>query len=141
MPEFVGSGILLEVGAARFLISAAHVFDSDRPKTRFVPVEGELIQIRGKGRVTTPPKGDRSNDQNDCVFINLEEPLISRIEKSNLFLSVRSVEMNDVSTEDDFYLFSGFPSPLEKRTDESVSLSRSCLVSQLRTPAKTNIAY
>ena len=135
-PEFVGSGILIGIGTARFLISAAHIFDSNVPKSHFIPLDGELVQIRGHGRISTPPEKGRFYDLNDCVFIKLEEPFISSFERSGLFLSASLIEMSDVTSENDVYVFSGFPAALESRDVEAVAVSRSCLGSQ---PQSTRI--
>jgi hypothetical protein len=51
------------------------------------------------------------------------------MEESESFLGVDSVHMSDVSSSNDFYVFSGYPSSLEKRSVDQVLMIRSCLAS------------
>lgn len=70
-PLVLGSGILLSLDGAYFLVSAAHVFDQAKDLKIYIPCDDRPMPIKLNGFHTVAPNDDREKDKYDFALCNL----------------------------------------------------------------------
>jgi hypothetical protein len=96
----IGSGLLIQVGKAHFLITAAHVLDENtQAKEDFCNLvtygQRHPVILKGESFRTTIAKGKtRDADPLDVGFVKLSEEMVAQIGEDR-FLSSLNVDLND----------------------------------------------
>jgi hypothetical protein len=113
-PLLTGTGTLLDFGKARFLVTAAHVYDeySQRHMALYIPAGtmGALVELSGEAFSTSIPKsGKRSDDRLDLSFVCLNDVLADEVAKARYFLPFSLIDVNDRLKPASHYMFTGFP--------------------------------
>lgn len=117
--ELEGSGVLLQIGSSRFLVTAAHVLDRILREDGWIGLPSGYFQIPLNGKLTTPPDGNRKKDHVDVGFIPLDEPLASAMSDTYAFLPVHCLEVLDDGIEGTPYIINGCPSKKVEKTDRT----------------------
>lgn len=121
-PKLIGSGVLLDFAKARFLITAAHVYDwfEENESKMYVPGIGEggkgLVEMHGQFiKASLPASGKRDDDKYDWACIRLDNELADQIAVVRYFLPFPLIDVDDRSKPGDRYLFAGYPCNREKQ--------------------------
>jgi hypothetical protein len=107
-PQLVASGIVLEVGTSRFLITATHVL-RDWPGVS-ISIGDLFFEIRGD-RVTIHSEGcepGSDDDKLDISLLRLEAGLAERIEADQV-LMIADLDLSASAVGQDCFLMSGYP--------------------------------
>jgi hypothetical protein len=107
--ELIGSGTLLKIEQATFLITAAHVIDSAENQPLLVGDLNQTKPIGGHGKQTRPASGSRHDDRNDTAVIALDEETTEFLEARYQPLPVWYVDAIDSLLPQKPYAFFGFP--------------------------------
>jgi hypothetical protein len=111
-PESIGTGILLAIGEANFVVTTAHVFDLINGDVSNLCsfVRGELGQLRGSGSITPlPASGDRTHDRADTAFLRLLPDVAEGLAEQLNFWPITEVALGLEDAHDTHYTFSGYP--------------------------------
>lgn len=114
IPEIIGSGALIAIGSEVFLITATHVFTDNSETTIYYPGETELLVLEGE-RISA----DR--DKEDVSIMHINSDIANTISTNYIPLPSCFVEMNDVTSEGDHYMFTGFPEDLQGADPNTMS--------------------
>lgn len=124
----IGTGTLLAVGDAHFVVTAAHVLVHAEERGMSVgisgSVRGQLTALPGTWMVTSAEKAGDGNDPHDVALFRLGERELSRLGE------VKFVRIGDVSFERDlsnkYFVVSGFPGmwSTESAADDQVMQSK-----------------
>jgi hypothetical protein len=105
----IGSGVLMQIGESKFILTAAHVLDHRSEGTLCMPGDAELVPINGVFRSTDiPDGGSREDDKVDVGFCRLDEQTVNSI-ASHSFLSVTEIVADEKPVFGRLYSFVGFP--------------------------------
>ena len=113
----VGTGLLLGVGAHRFLITAAHVLDANEAgETDYCDLatygQGETVVLNGESFRTAVPKGKtRFADRLDIGFLRLDDASAKQIGEDR-FLSPANCDLDDTGRKHGLYGALGYPACL-----------------------------
>jgi hypothetical protein len=114
-PSLIGSGILLDFGKARFLVTAAHVHDEYlENKVALYIGAAPLLELPQPFQTTIVPSGKRDEDRLDIAFVRLPDSLADEISKSSFFLPFTLIDVNDCFKPQAQYMFTGYPASREK---------------------------
>lgn len=111
----IGSGVLLAVGPAHFLLTCAHVLDHlDDPttgRTSLLSVlNGDLQPFAGTGCVSRmPATGGRERDRLDVTFLRLDDATAAGFRAQFAFWPVEAVAIGVEASHDTHYSFMGYP--------------------------------
>jgi hypothetical protein len=120
-PEQFGSGVLVQVGDQRFLISAAHVFDEFTSPPILIPGKEGLTGVKGEYFITPlPESGARRDDLLDLGFLPLSSGSELSLNDSMIFLDHRDCDAMDETAEEDAYTVIGYQADLSDVGDEIV---------------------
>ncbi len=114
-PVPIGSGVLLAVGPAHFLLTCAHVLDHlDDPttgRTSLLSVlNGDLQPFAGTGSVSRmPATGGRERDRVDVTFLRLDDATAAGFRAQFAFWPVEAVALGVEASHDTHYTFMGYP--------------------------------
>jgi hypothetical protein len=117
-PEAIGTAVLLRVGSARLLLTAAHVVDEFQDEDMLILGNGRLEGIRAKGVRIDPPVGKgRQEDPYDVgvLRVDVDHPLTL----DGDFLSPAAIGIEEPLTESSTYLALGYP--VKKTVVDSVA--------------------
>lgn len=117
VPDFEGSGILLEVDSEhRLLITAAHVLDKLHAGVYLLTDGREEYPLSGSSTATTLPRsGDRNADPFDLGYIRLSSEEVNALGTDN-FLPLRWLGVRDALIEKrGLYFVLGFPMGFQKQ--------------------------
>lgn len=111
IPEPGGTGIWLQVGPEKFLVTAAHVIDEG-----FVwfPREQGFKRISSRGGISNSPTVSRRDDRVDFAVFHLNEEDLSSKHPYHQFVQISNVEVDLNYRTGDPYQFTGFPYRKEK---------------------------
>lgn len=113
----VGSGLLLGVGARRFLLTAAHVLDWNRQgDTDYVDLatygQGKTVVLKGESfRTAVPEAKTRYEDRLDVGFLLLDTEAAAQI-GNDRFLSPPDCDLDDIGRLPALYGALGYPTCL-----------------------------
>ncbi len=109
-PLQIGSGVLLKVAEAHFLLTAAHVTDERQTHTLLVPAQGGFVNLFGlflESKLSS--SGSRNDDKLDVAVVRLSDGLVSRLHDRLLFLDHEDCDLADVTQSGDSYTIIGYP--------------------------------
>jgi hypothetical protein len=107
-PYVAGCGVKVAINRRRFIFTAAHVADLADLGPLWFGAGGEWYNMSGKCLTTDPPLGkSREADRVDAAVIELSEAAASVMRGP--FLSVKSLDINDIGGDEHKYLILGFP--------------------------------
>lgn len=78
-PMMIGSAILLEIDAEKYLVTAAHVIDQATQGIIFIPNDDKLYPIEINGFSTLAPDNDRRKDRYDFACCHLSEEQLKNL--------------------------------------------------------------
>lgn len=105
----IGSGVLLQIGESKFILTAAHVLDHRSEGTLCIPGDGLLIPINGTFRSTDIPKGRaREDDKVDIGFCRLDDQTVNAI-ASYSYLPATEIIADEKPVFGRLYSFIGYP--------------------------------
>lgn len=106
----IGSGVFVQIGNDKYLISAAHVLEPEYVGQMTIPNGEILIEIEGNLMVTKVPKGGcREDDEIDLGIVKLTEDCSKEIEKRFRFLAITDIDFEHIELESHQYMFCGYP--------------------------------
>lgn len=107
-PQLVASGVVLEIGPARILISATHV--AEQWVGLSINIADEMVLIRGRKLVIhTNDAGPGSEDDKlDTLLVRLDDDLGNRVKAANVSL-ISDVDLSTPEIGRDPYLLVGYP--------------------------------
>jgi hypothetical protein len=109
-PEQIGSGVLLQVADAHFLLTAAHVTDERRTKPLLIPAKTGFVNLFGLFIESPMPHlGSRKDDKLDVAVVKLSQDLVARLHDHLLFLDHGDCNLADVTEPKDVYTIIGYP--------------------------------
>lgn len=122
-PEFWGSGVLLAVGDARFLVTAAHVLHDPEGELAHGTLHGVAmtfgsethVELSGRVHRTVPPAGKSyEDDQVDVAALELSATEAAQIDDA-YFVSLKNIDVRDHLAPRRGYFHIGFPGRKQKR--------------------------
>lgn len=105
-PTHVGSSVLVEIGTAHFILTAAHVADFAKVATLYIGVEG-LQALSQTFEVTVAPDDDRDADVVDFAFMRFPDDLVEKLGDAT-FVPEKSIGVAEL-VEGQAYTCLGFP--------------------------------
>lgn len=107
----VGSGVLISVCEARYLITAAHVIsESGKLDNRFVMIEDNAVPPRGQAVWSKIPLGrSRNEDKFDIAVIRLDSDVADLLSTQHSFLDYELIGINWKSQPAESLFCFGFP--------------------------------
>lgn len=123
----IGSGTLLAIADAKFVVTAAHVLVHAKEFGMTIGVSGgadnSLTALSGNWIVTSAETGDNKLDERDIAVYRLDEHQIRRLSEASF------VRIADISFERDlsngYFIVSGFPAMWSTSSDSNESMIRS----------------
>lgn len=110
-PEQIGSGVLMRIHGAHFLITAAHVTDERKNTPLLVPSVDGFINLFGLFiESKLPESGRRRDDRIDVACVRLDQKIVDNLHPDMLFLDTHECDPTDVTQMNDAYTIIGFPS-------------------------------
>ena len=110
-PYHIGSCLLIQIGSAHFIATAAHIVDIAEKTTLYLGGLKKLIELNG----TFYKSGDdRKNDKFDCAIMKLSEDDLDKIDNLN-FLTSDDLDPNDLLDENNLYFAFGYPTSQNKK--------------------------
>jgi hypothetical protein len=107
-PEPIGTCVLLRLGSARLLLTAAHVVDNFVDEDMFVPGNGRLEGVRARG-VTMNPRPGKTRDDDlvdvGVLRVNPDHPLT--VDED--FLTPAAIGIEEPWSQRSVYLSLGYP--------------------------------
>ncbi|MCB1235370.1 MAG: hypothetical protein KDM91_09885 [Verrucomicrobiae bacterium] len=100
-PELIGSGVFLNIGDRKFILSATHVFTDNKETTIYVDGSGSLNELSG-----TRYGADR--DKEDITFMEIDKDTSDLISTTYGSLPIALVEMSDTTAEGEIYSLTGY---------------------------------
>ncbi|MCB1106304.1 MAG: hypothetical protein KDK74_16380 [Cephaloticoccus sp.] len=126
--EQIGSSVLLEIGHAKFLCTAAHVADQGKKSPLLIPGKHGFLQITGYyAGMKLPASGDRKDDLYDIGYYRLDQQCIDEIHHDLLFLNGPDCELQDTTTDKDWYTLIGYPSRQSHVLKNALETSIQCI--------------
>ena len=120
--EQFGSGVLLRIGAAHFMLTAAHVFDEMENHSLSIPSKDGFDGLSGVWAGTRIPKaGKRQNDRYDVCYIRLDPSVVESLHDDLLFLDAEDCDPFDTTAKNDCYTMIGYPARKSETRDTTVS--------------------
>jgi len=117
--EQFASGVLIQIGSARFLLTVAHATDETDIE---IPGKSGLIPLAGHFAYTRVPiSGRRATDAYDIAFVRLDDSLHSYLHQDLAFLDADDADMADVMSIGNAYSVIGFPARRSSARANSVS--------------------
>jgi hypothetical protein len=113
--DHLGSGVLLQVGDVRFLLTAAHVADEFRlryKKVFFGTLTGEdVLPLEGDRMVFSKVRTDpnREDDPVDMAVVELTSKVANKLSTYMRFLTLNDLLLDPVKLKDGSYLVNGYP--------------------------------
>lgn len=105
--EQFASGVFIQIGTARFLLTAAHVTDE---QDIMIPGREGLVDLVGHYSYTRRPlSGERLGDRYDIAFVRLDDELAADLHPVFTFLDAPDAGLDDLMTPGDAYSVIGFP--------------------------------
>lgn len=108
--EQVGSGIVLDVGGELFILSAAHVFDTEEEQNLYIPTAEKIEAMTGtiSGGVM-PPNGERKHDRVDMAYFHLAPEWREKLQPNTSPASVDDLLLTDEVETGNIHTFVGYP--------------------------------
>lgn len=120
--EHIGSGVLIEIGDAHFLLSAAHVTEQRHKYPLFIPSKDGFINVFGLFIESPLPKtGLRKDDRSDIACVRLDPKIVRNLHDNLQFLDADDCDLHDVTAPQDVYTVIGYPSRKSGRDDNRLS--------------------
>jgi len=121
-PEQFGSGVLLRIEHAYFLLTAAHVTDERHKDVLLVPAKKGFVNLYGVFiESAVPVVGSRGADIHDVGVVRFDQSLVDRLSEKLLFLEHDDCELGDVTTAGDAYSIIGYPARKSERQNNTVA--------------------
>lgn len=106
--EQFASGVLVRIGEARFLLTAAHATDEQEI---LVPGAHGIEELSGHYSFTRiPESGGRTSDRYDIAFVRIEDGLAAEVHPQLTFLDAEECDLADRMRLGEAYSVIGFPS-------------------------------
>lgn len=106
----IGSGVFIETRNNKYLVSAAHVLESDYINAMTIPNGEILVEIQGVLIITEVPIGGiRDDDKFDIAVVQLTEDCYKEVEKQFSFLTINEIDSEHVKLNSHQYVFCGYP--------------------------------
>lgn len=120
--EQVGSGVLVTISGAIFLLTAAHVVDWSGQGALCIPSNAGIVPIEGSVvSLETPKRVTRSKDIIDLAYYKFSKSLAASLHQSLHPLERSNLWLTDNTLDDDVYTFSGFPVSKSRSKEGTVS--------------------
>ena len=114
--EHVGSGVLLEIGDALFVLSAAHVFDEGVDGNLYMPAAANIEAMHGTiSHGVVPESGQRRDDRVDMAYFHLAREWRDKLHPDITPLTVNDLLLTDSVQTGNIHTFSGYPWRKTKR--------------------------
>lgn len=115
-PELIGSGILIDFGKARYIVTAAHVHDLAMNPWRGLYTLGQNLVPLPKAfvKASLPGSGKREDDHLDFAFARFDEATADELAERKFFLPFMLIDADDRLTPTATYMFTGYPCSREK---------------------------
>lgn len=121
-PEQIGSGVLLNVSDAYFLLTAAHVTEERKRRALLIPAKSGFVNLCGLFIESVIPRDkSRNEDKLDVAVVRLSPDLVNRMHDNLLFLDHEDCDLADQTTAGDVYTITGYPARKSERRDNAVS--------------------
>lgn len=110
-PEQIGTAVVLQLAAATFLLTAAHVTDEDQDNSGLlIPHKGGLHGVSGTiTSIGLPRTGQRKDDKLDVACIRLDQDVAYGLDPGIIPLQREDLALMDSIHSGDVYTFGGFP--------------------------------
>lgn len=109
-PEHFGSGVLIKVGHAHFLLTVAHVTDERQANILLIPSKTGFVNLFGLFLETKlPSSGSRNDDRSDVAVVRLPEEPVDRLHEHLIFLDHDDYDLADSTAPKDAYTIVRFP--------------------------------
>lgn len=122
-PEHIGSCVLIEHNGTKYLITAAHVIDTNKHTSLYISGESKLVQITGQCLITAAPNEDRNQDKLDFSILQIPDKISTEIGNVE-YLSEREWHLDDLPNNERCCLVIGFPNSRNKRIDPAKNAVR-----------------
>lgn len=120
-PQQIGSGVLLQVAEAYFLLTAAHVTDERRANLLLIPAKEGFVNLFGLFLESPmPSSGSRNDDKRDVAVVGLSHDLVARLHDDFLFLGHSDCDLADATNAGDVYTVVGYPARKSGIEDNAV---------------------
>jgi hypothetical protein len=114
-PAPTASGLLISIDNRYFMLTAAHVIAEDYNNTFIILPEKEL-QLGGLLHFTPLPKsGKRADDKIDIAVMELEESVVTDIQKSFDFITLANIGIGHKGVDLPYYYSVGYPASKTKK--------------------------
>jgi hypothetical protein len=108
--EQFGSGVLVRIGDAHFLLTVAHVMDEIETGVLMIPSKSGFIPLSGLvAGSKLPESGFRKDDRYDIAYVRLDAEVVSEIHDDFLFLNADDSDAFDETASKDAYTIIGYP--------------------------------
>ncbi|MBF8151312.1 hypothetical protein ITJ86_15500 [Winogradskyella sp. F6397] len=115
--QIIGSGVFVVVDKQYFLISSAHVINTNVVKAMRVSDGKDLFTL--KGIITNTIVKNKKNDEIDIVVFKLDDETVENIKTIFNFMNLHDLELNHkISDKREYYLF-GYPNEWTRTFYES----------------------
>ena len=109
-PESIGSGVLIRILDRTFLLTAAHVTDSQSEGTLLIPSRNGLMEPTGRfSSMKMPLSGRRSDDRSDVAYFWLDEDCVNDLHPEFTVLERDGVSLEGSPALRINYTFAGYP--------------------------------
>jgi hypothetical protein len=112
-PYHIGSCVLIDVGGAKYLVTAAHVIDHNEETTLYVSGDNDLIQLEAEALLTSHVSGDRRNDKLDIAVLPLSSHIADQLGEI-VFVDESSMIRTSCDS-NKYYMALGFPNSKNKK--------------------------
>ncbi|MCG3147723.1 MAG: hypothetical protein PCFJNLEI_01164 [Verrucomicrobiae bacterium] len=137
-PLLIGSAVLLQIADAHFLLTAAHVLDTNARSTLYYGVGGPLQVLEGVAHKSGLSDGtSRDEDRNDVGFMELKPRIAAHLSHGHRFLNVCHLQPNEAVRPSSIYELRGYPETRSKRNPTTKKV-RPGPFSYLASPAGTS---
>jgi len=117
VPQHLGSGVLLEVGLRKFIVTAAHNMDIASRDDVAPYIGGAIGGSQAVGLASDmivssamPESGDRADDLVDVAVVLLRDDVVADMPTSKKYLHLADLDPQDVPEQGNWYFVLGMPS-------------------------------
>jgi hypothetical protein len=118
IPAHIGTCFFVRVGALRYVVTAAHVFDESQNSTLYLPVGRRLIAIGGTFGCTKVPVGGREADHYDFAFSEVGNQYFTGPRAAS-WNEESDISLNRVQVETHAYMLVGYPRSKNKKPNNA----------------------
>lgn len=115
----IGSCIAVEKSGVKYLITAAHLIDSNKETTLYIG-GNKLITLQGEFIITSAPNGIRSNDRFDFAIMKMDDVLCKELIGIN-YCNETQCDIDSNKEENEFYTCIGFPNSKNQNKIDNIN--------------------